>query len=183
MKNSYSGDRVGILSDWSRIGLQNVAEQLWSGMRGVIFCRISFLHDMLLGFLNKHRKEGKVYIGSKWQKRYCVVRNHVLYYFKDKKSPKQQGYILLTGYQVALANKKGREFTLTHPEGHRSFSGTCMYFNHCIHFMCMYTVMLLIIIATCKIFCLMSPLNYVQIICSFYTCTVIFKLSGVILGF
>ncbi|XP_068672922.1 LOW QUALITY PROTEIN: src kinase-associated phosphoprotein 1-like [Montipora foliosa] len=73
------------------------------------------------GFLQKHRKEGKKFIGSKYQKRYCVLRNHVLYYFKDKKSPKQQGSILLPGYEAKTANKKGREFTLTHPDGHRSY--------------------------------------------------------------
>ncbi|XP_068671911.1 uncharacterized protein [Montipora foliosa] len=73
------------------------------------------------GFLQKHRKEGKKFIGSKYQKRYCVLRNHVLYYFKDKKSPKQQGSILLPGYEAKTANKKGQEFTLTHPDGHRSY--------------------------------------------------------------
>ena len=74
-----------------------------------------------VGFLKKQRKEGKKFIGSKYQKRYCVLRNHVLYYFKDKKSPKQQGSILLPGYEAKTANKKGQEFTLTHPDGHRSY--------------------------------------------------------------
>lgn len=76
--------------------------------------------DISSGFLNKRRKEGKVYIGSKFQKRYCVVRNHIMYYFKDKKSPKQQGSILLPNYKVAVANKKGREFILT-LDGQRPF--------------------------------------------------------------
>lgn len=73
------------------------------------------------GFLKKLRKEGKIYLGSKWQKRYCVVRNHILYYFREKKSTKQAGHILLPGYKAQLANKKGREFTLTHSEGHRTY--------------------------------------------------------------
>lgn len=76
--------------------------------------------DISSGFLNKRRKEGKVYIGSKFQKRYCVVRNHIMYYFKDKKSLKQQGSILLPNYKVAVANKKGREFILT-LDGQRPF--------------------------------------------------------------
>ncbi|XP_020626506.1 src kinase-associated phosphoprotein 1-like [Orbicella faveolata] len=66
------------------------------------------------GFLKKLRKEGKIYVGSKWQKRYCVVRNHVLYYFKDKKAKEQAGQILLPGYKAQVANRKGREFSLTH---------------------------------------------------------------------
>lgn len=76
--------------------------------------------DISSGFLHKRRKEGKVYIGSKFQKRYCVVRNHIMYYYKDRKSPKQQGSILLPNYKVALANKKGREFILT-LDGQRPF--------------------------------------------------------------
>ena len=73
------------------------------------------------GFLNKRRKEGKVYLGSKFQKRFCVVRNHAMYYFKDKKANKQQGHILLPGYKVQLANKRGREFHLTHSGGQRTY--------------------------------------------------------------
>ena len=60
-------------------------------------------------------------MGSKFQKRYCVVSNHVMYYFKDKKANRQQGTILLPGYKAQPANKKGREFILTHPDGHRTF--------------------------------------------------------------
>lgn len=55
-------------------------------------------------------------MGSKWQKRYCVVRNHVLYYFKDKKAKEQAGQILLPGYKAQVANRKGREFSLTHSQ-------------------------------------------------------------------
>ncbi|PFX29515.1 titin-like [Stylophora pistillata] len=73
------------------------------------------------GILNKRRKEGKVYLGSKFQKRYCVVRNHAMYYFKDKKANKQQGHILLPGYKVQLDSKKGREFHLTHSGGQRTY--------------------------------------------------------------
>ena len=43
-----------------------------------------------------------------------------MYYFKDKKSLKQQGSILLPNYKVAVANKKGREFILT-LDGQRPF--------------------------------------------------------------
>ena len=64
--------------------------------------------------MKKLRKEGKIYLGSKWQKRYCVVRNHVLYYFREKKAKEQAGQILLPGYRAQVANKRGREFTLTH---------------------------------------------------------------------
>ena len=64
--------------------------------------------------MKKLRKEGKIYLGSKWQKRYCVVRNHVLYYFREKKAKEQAGQILLPGYKAQVANKRGREFTLTH---------------------------------------------------------------------
>lgn len=76
---------------------------------------------IITGFLNKRRKEGKVYLGSKFQKRFCVVRNHAMYYFKDKKANKQQGHILLPGYKVQLANKRGREFHLTHSGGQRTY--------------------------------------------------------------
>ncbi|XP_078345938.1 uncharacterized protein LOC144631388 isoform X2 [Oculina patagonica] len=76
---------------------------------------------IIAGSLRKLRKEGKIYVGSKWQKRYCVVRKHILYYFREKKSTKQAGHILLPGYKAQVANKKGREFTLTHSEGHRTF--------------------------------------------------------------
>lgn len=71
--------------------------------------------------LKKLRKEGKIYLGSRYQKRYCMLRNHVLYYFKEKKGQKQQGHILLPGYEAKLVNKRGQEFILTHREGYRSF--------------------------------------------------------------
>lgn len=73
------------------------------------------------GMLKKLRKEGRIYLGSRYQKRYCMLRNHVLYYFKEKKALKQQGHILLPGYEAKLANKRGQEFILTHREGYRSF--------------------------------------------------------------
>lgn len=73
------------------------------------------------GMLKKLRKEGRIYLGSRYQKRYCMLRNHVLYYFKEKKALKQQGHILLPGYEAKLVNKRGQEFILTHREGYRSF--------------------------------------------------------------
>ena len=66
--------------------------------------------------MKKLRKEGRIYLGSRWQKRYCVVRNHVLYYFREKKGKEQAGQILLPGYKAQVANKKGREFILTHSQ-------------------------------------------------------------------
>ena len=83
-----------------------------------------------LGFLKKLRKEGKIYLGSKYQKRYCVVRNHIFYYYREKKSHKQAGHILLPGYKAQVSNKKGREFTLTHSDGYRTFQVTNTSFGH-----------------------------------------------------
>ena len=77
-----------------------------------------------LGFLKKLRKEGKIYLGSKYQKRYCVVRNHIFYYYREKKLHKQAGHILLPGYKAQVSNKKGREFTLTHSDGYRTYQVT-----------------------------------------------------------
>ena len=79
----------------------------------ILWCELAINSQ---GFLKKLRKEGKIYLGSRWQKRYCVVRNHVLYYFREKKAKEQAGQILLPGYKAQVANKKGREFFLTHSQ-------------------------------------------------------------------
>ncbi|XP_048576347.1 formin-like protein 5 isoform X1 [Nematostella vectensis] len=65
----------------------------------------------LQGYLCKHRKKG-IYIGSKWQKRYCVLRDYAMYYFKDNHAEKQKGTIILPGYTPVPANRSKKEFSL-----------------------------------------------------------------------
>ncbi|XP_031563812.1 amyloid beta A4 precursor protein-binding family B member 1-interacting protein-like isoform X2 [Actinia tenebrosa] len=75
------------------------------------------------GYLDKHRKKGKLYIGNKWQKRYCIVRSFAMYYFINPNSDRQKGTILLPGYKVKVnkQSKSNREFILTR-EKDRSYT-------------------------------------------------------------
>ena len=73
---------------------------------------------MFTGSLSKNRMVNKHRLfGSKWQKRYCVVRDYVMYYYKSKAAAEQRGTILLPGYEIALCKNKDKEFDLTVENG------------------------------------------------------------------
>ena len=70
------------------------------------------------GFLFKDRTVVKHRLfGGRWQKRYVVVRDYALYYYKNKPDKEQRGTILLPGYSVAQCKNKDKEFELTVKEG------------------------------------------------------------------
>ncbi|XP_022084683.1 src kinase-associated phosphoprotein 2-B-like [Acanthaster planci] len=50
------------------------------------------------GYLDKKRKEGQFGLQS-WQKRYCIIKGNILYYYKKKTDKEQCNQIVLTGYQ------------------------------------------------------------------------------------
>ncbi|KAK3740684.1 hypothetical protein QZH41_019058, partial [Actinostola sp. cb2023] len=78
------------------------------------FNRCPIGHYSLVGYLYKQRKKG-IYIGSKWQKRYCVLRSFVMYYYTGHNSPSQKGSVILPGYRVTLhkTTKTNKAFVLT----------------------------------------------------------------------
>ncbi|XP_785357.4 src kinase-associated phosphoprotein 2-A [Strongylocentrotus purpuratus] len=51
------------------------------------------------GFLEKRRKEGQIGI-SLWQRRYCVIKENVFYYFKSSTDKQQKNVIVLNGYEA-----------------------------------------------------------------------------------
>ncbi|XP_038049436.1 src kinase-associated phosphoprotein 2-like [Patiria miniata] len=50
------------------------------------------------GYMDKKRKEGQFGLQA-WQKRYCVIKGNILYYYKKKTDKEQCNQIVLTGYQ------------------------------------------------------------------------------------
>nr|XP_054751337.1 src kinase-associated phosphoprotein 2-like [Lytechinus pictus] len=51
------------------------------------------------GYLEKRRKEGQLGI-SQWQRRYCVIKENILYYFKNPNDKQQKNVIILNGYEA-----------------------------------------------------------------------------------
>ena len=49
---------------------------------------------------------------TKWHKRFCVVKDNFLFYFKSETENKEKGVIILPGYDVCIdkQNSNGKTF-------------------------------------------------------------------------
>ncbi|XP_077993422.1 src kinase-associated phosphoprotein 2-B-like isoform X2 [Glandiceps talaboti] len=72
------------------------------------------------GYLEKKRKGQRGF--STWQKRWCVVKDNLFYYYNKPSDKKQKNVVCLLGYEAKhaphAAEKKKKEncFEITHPE-------------------------------------------------------------------
>ena len=76
----------------------------------VIVCH-SYLtfFNISLGYLRKHKKR----FMTQWHKRFCVLVDEYLFYFKNETDKKEQGVIILPLYTMTVPPKdKGFVFTL-----------------------------------------------------------------------
>ncbi|KAL5010853.1 hypothetical protein ScPMuIL_013158 [Solemya velum] len=55
------------------------------------------------GFLDKKQNKSKLTGGWKFQKRWCVIKDRILYYYESKKDKKQNGAFRLDGYEFTNA--------------------------------------------------------------------------------
>ena len=63
----------------------------------------------ILGILRKYKKQ----LLSKWNRRYCVLRDGILLYFQSETDVKGKGYIILGGYKFIIPpNSNGFTFNL-----------------------------------------------------------------------
>ncbi|XP_071479708.1 src kinase-associated phosphoprotein 2-like [Diadema antillarum] len=57
------------------------------------------LKPTMEGFLEKRRKEGQIGL-QQWQRRYCVIKENIFYYFKNRNDKQQKNVIVLNGYEA-----------------------------------------------------------------------------------
>lgn len=78
------------------------------------------------GYLLKHKKR----LLTKWHKRFCVLVNEFLFYYKSDTDKKEQGYIILPGYTITVPPKdKGFVFVLENEDKTRDCYAVSDYFN------------------------------------------------------
>lgn len=68
------------------------------------------------GWLQR-RKEGRSLLGSRWRRRWFVLKKSCLYWYADVMSDKADGFINLTGFTIEAAKqcKKKHAITASHP--------------------------------------------------------------------
>ncbi len=62
-----------------------------------------------LGYMLKQKKK----MLSKWNKRYCIVKDCFMFYYKTENDSKSLGVIVLPGYQIQEESKSKFIFKLT----------------------------------------------------------------------
>ncbi|XP_077870402.1 src kinase-associated phosphoprotein 2-B-like isoform X2 [Saccoglossus kowalevskii] len=62
------------------------------------------------GMLGKKRKDGQFGL-TKWQKRWCVVKDNIFYYYKKSTDKEQLNAFSLLGYEAKTASKKKKDFS------------------------------------------------------------------------
>ncbi|XP_039981865.1 connector enhancer of kinase suppressor of ras 3 [Xiphias gladius] len=68
------------------------------------------------GWLHR-RKEGRRFLGSKWKKKWFVLKKSSLYWYTDKMAEKAEGFINLSGFTIEQARQCRRKHAITasHP--------------------------------------------------------------------
>ena len=73
---------------------------------------------VMCGYLSKHKKK----MMTQWKRRYCILKDYFLFYFKTETDPKEQGYIILPAYDLEVSEKDRAEYCFTLQPKEKNYS-------------------------------------------------------------